>query len=42
MLDKLWRVLTRTTKLTLFKTLITRLFDYGHIIYEGISQAYSS
>ena len=42
MLDKLRHVLTKATKLTLYKTLIIPLFDYGHILYEGISQIDSS
>ncbi len=42
MLDKLRHVLTKATKLTLFKTLITPLFDYGDILYEGLSQVDSS
>ena len=39
MLDKLRHVLTKGIKLTLFKMLIMPLFDYGDIIYDGISQA---
>ena len=39
MLDKLKHILSRNVKLTLYKTLIAPMFDYGDILYAGIGQA---
>ena len=38
MMDKLKHVLSRNVKLTLYKTLISPMFDYGDIIYAGLNQ----
>ena len=37
MLNKVKQILNRKTKLTLYKTLIAPLFDYGDIIYGSLS-----
>ena len=42
MLDRLRHILNKHTKITLYKTLIAPLFDYGDVIYEGISQVDSA
>ena len=38
MLDRLRHILNKNTKITLYKTLIAPLFDYGDVVYDGISQ----